>query len=102
MEDDDQKLASYGITKSKNFKSQNIATAGVKKAVHNELTHERFLSVLKNNSYRNIIQRTINAKKHTLYTLENTRIGISALDIKRHILNDGITTLAYGQWTLSN
>ena len=102
MEDDDQKLASYGITKSKNFKSQNIATAGVKKAVHNELTHERFLSVLKNNSYRNIIQRTINAKKHTLYTLENTRIGISALDIKRHILNDGITTLAYGHYQIKN
>ena len=101
LESNDEKLSSYGMKKPKNFKEQKLATAGIKSSVHSQLTFDRFLYVLNNNTRFNITQRTIDSKKHTLYTFENTRIGLSALDIKRYILNDGISTLPYGSYRIA-
>jgi hypothetical protein len=98
LEDDKEKLASYGMIRPS--KIQKLATAGVKSSVHKELFHQRFIDVLERNSTYNITQQTIRSKCHTLYTLETTRIGLSALDIKRYILNDGITTLPYGHYQI--
>ena len=98
LEDDKEKLASYGRIKPS--KTQKLATAGVKSSVHSKLTHQRFIDILERNSTYDITQQTIRSKCHTLYTLETTRIGLSALDIKRYILNDGITTLPYGHYQI--
>ena len=81
---------------------QKLATAGIKESVHKKLTHNRFVEVLKNNNSFDITQATINSKKHTLYTLRKTRTGLSAFDVKRYILNDGISTIPYGHFRISN
>ena len=81
---------------------QKLARAGIKESIHKKLTHNRFLEVLKNNNSFDITQATINSKKHTLYTLRKTRTGLSAFDVKRYILNDGISTIPYGHFRISN
>jgi hypothetical protein len=40
--------------------------------------------------------RTIRSEKHQLSTIEINKIGLCAFDDKRYILDDGSTTLAYG------
>ena len=36
------------------------------------------------------------SKNHKMYTQENNKISLSSFDDKRYIIEDGITTLAYG------
>ena len=100
LEDDEDTLAKLDIAKPKDFKPQKLATAGIQQTVHKKLTHDRFLDVLNQNSNFPITQRSINSKKHTLYTMKKTRTGLSALDIKRYILDDGIKTVAYGHYQI--
>lgn len=101
LESDKIKLASYGMKKKINFNEQKLATAGVKKSAHRELYHQRFIDILHANTTYEIKQRTIKSIRHTLYTIESTRIGLSALDIKRYIVNDGISTLPYGHYQIT-
>lgn len=81
-------------------RTQKLATAGVKSSVHHQLNHERFLSVLLQNTSFDITQRTIISKNHNLFTVESQRVGLSALDIKRYVI-DGIETLPYGHYRIS-
>jgi len=38
--------------------------------------------------------------KHTIYTIEQKKLALSGDDDKRHILDDGINTLAWGHYKL--
>ena len=40
--------------------------------------------------------KKIGSKNHKIYTQENDKISLSSFDDKRHILEDGINTVAYG------
>lgn len=100
QEEDDVTLAKFGLKKTKKFKEQKLATAGIKRSVHKMLTHDKFLDVLQNNNSFNITQTIINSSKHTLYTMKKRRTGLSALDVKRYILDDGVSTLPYGYFSL--
>ena len=100
LESNEDKLKTYGMKKKKNFKDQKLATAGVKSSVHDELRHQRFLDILNANSTYDITQHTIKSINHTLYTMKTTRIGLSALDIKRYTHEDGIQTLPYGHYQI--
>ena len=102
LEEDEETLARFGLKKPKMFKKQKLATAGIKQCVHKKLSHDKFLEVLQKNKSFDITQYTINSKKHTLYTMKKTRTGLSALDIKRYILNDGVSTLPYGHYQIKN
>ena len=42
--------------------------------------------------------KTIRSKKHRLYTIEQEKKGLSCLDLKRWICQDGVHTLAYGDY----
>ena len=96
LEDCEETLAKLGLSKPKDFSKQKLATAGIQQSAHKRLTHDKFVDILSNNSSEPITQYSINSKKHTLYTMKKTRTGLSALDIKRYILDDGVSTIAYG------
>ena len=49
----------------------------------------------KRSEYRNWKVKRIQSKKHKLGTYEIDKISLSCFDDKRHVLNDGIRTLAY-------
>ena len=42
--------------------------------------------------------RTIRSDHHNVYTYEMNKIALSAFDDKRWVLEDGVSTLAYGHY----
>ena len=60
-----------------------------------------FLNTLIYNTSLFVKQRTICSKTHNLLTVETERMGLSSLDIKRYVLDDGIRTLAYGHYQIN-
>ena len=81
--------------------NEKRATAGVKRNVaEKKLRHVKFQDVFDNQNMFDITQRVIRHQKHVLYTEEKTRVGLSAYDDKRYILNDMQSTLPYGHWRI--
>jgi hypothetical protein len=44
----------------------------------------------------------IRSKKHQLSSYEITKVGLCCYDNKRHILDDGVTSLSYGHYKIKN
>ena len=84
---------------NKDIIMEKSTAAGVKKCIaKKELTHKIYRDMLLSNGTMNVIQNTISSKKHRVYTQQTERIGLSAYDDKRYILNDGVKTLAHGHY----
>ena len=74
---------------------------GIKKnVVAKEIKHNNYLEILQNKTRNRYKMNTIRSKSHILNTCEVNKIGLSCYDDKRYILDDGITTLAYGHYKL--
>lgn len=84
------------------FKVNNKETKkakGVKKEVaKNNLTFDTYLNVLMEGRIHKVTQHSFRSDKHQVYTTTTEKIGLSAYDDKRYILDDGCTTLAYGHY----
>ncbi len=89
------KLYSFMTDKSK------ITAKGVKKSfVTHHVTHELFRQTLENKTVTRAKFRAICSKQHSLHTVEIDKVCLSAYDDKRYILDDGINTFAYGQYSI--
>ena len=75
---------------------QKMAAAGVKRSKQHCLKHHHFVETLNDFSTMYVKQKTIASNAHILYTQEQSRIALSAVDIKRDILPDNINTVPYG------
>ena len=69
---------------------------GVQKAMKKRLTFERYERCLRNMCTESIAINSIRSDHHKIYTYNINKIGLSAFDDKRYILDDGVTTLAHG------
>lgn len=70
---------------------------GIKRCVKEKyLKHELYKSVLFDKKQVMNVQRTFKSDNHNVYSVETNKISLSSYDNKRYILDDGITTLAYG------
>ena len=71
--------------------------------VKKHVRHSHFFEVLRN-SQKTIMSKfcTIQSKKHNVRTVRVNKLCLCALDDKRHILEDGEHTLAYGHRLLKN
>jgi len=79
---------------------QKLAAAGVKKAQQELLKHQDYVEILAEMKINYVTQRSIQSTAHRLYTKQQKRIGLSALDIKRFVLNDAINTVPFGYFNL--
>lgn len=77
-------------------KEQKKAAAGVKKSQQSMLKHHHYVEVLSDFSIKYVTQRSITSKNHVIFTQEQIKKGLSALDIKRYVLPDGICTVPHG------
>ena len=82
---------------------EKATAAGTKKSVKdNHLRFDHYVKTLTTLQNHYTIQNNIIAKKHTLYSVNQTKISLSAQDTKRYILSDGINTLAHGHYRIAN
>ena len=76
--------------------------AGTKKCVKkNHLRHQHYRKTLTTLQKHMTTQNSIVSKKHTIYSINQRKIGLSAMDTKRYILDDGVNTLAHGHWRIA-
>ena len=77
--------------------------AGTKRSIKDsKLKFNHYLKTLMTKKNQYVTQNNIISHKHTLYTVNQTKISLSAQDTKRYILSDGINTLAHGHYRIKN
>ena len=80
-----------------------IKGKGLTKSVREQqLTVESFETCLKYFTQQSVAQHTIRSDYHKLYSCEMHKIGLSAPDDKRWILDDGVSTLAHKHYRTRN
>ena len=74
-----------------------MAAKGIKRTfVKKNLRHEQYLRVLQGKVPTKAVFRNFRSRNHVVSTVEYHKCCLSAFDDKRYILDDGVTTLAYG------
>ena len=72
---------------------------GIKKIViKKDITHENYKDVLFRQKRMYHKMKTIRSNNHQLGSYEFNKVSLSSFDDKRYILNDGITSYAYGHY----
>lgn len=75
---------------------------GIKKSVIKQHTrHEHYKQCLFEKEMRKSTMTQIRSYGHELYNINMNKLGLSPFDDKRFILEDGISSLAYGHWRIS-
>ena len=65
------------------------------KGVNKKLRHDEYLDVLFNKKVVRHKMKRIQSNLHKIGTYDINKISLSCFDDKRHVLDDGINTLAY-------
>ena len=59
-----------------------------------------YKDVIFNKTNLYVEQKSIRSYKHQIYTIKQSKLALSGIDTKRYILEDGITSLAYGHYKI--
>ena len=86
------KMYSFTTDTSESKRAKGIKKGTVKK----KITHSDYLRTLEDQTRSFAEMRTIRSDKHQLMSYTINKIGLSCYDDKRFILDDGKTTLAFG------
>ena len=57
-----------------------------------------YSNILKTSGKMYSRMKVIRSQKHVLYTMDMNKVSLSAYDDKRYILNDGVSSYAYGHY----
>ena len=68
--------------------------------VNNELQYDDFKTCFETGDVKYNDFHTIRSINHKLHTFHCDKISLHSYDNKRYILNDGITSLAYGHYKI--
>ena len=83
------------------FKGGKKTAKGIKKSVvKNELSHDDYRRCLLNRELKKANMTQIRSYNHKVYSVAQSKIGLSPYDDKRYILDNGISTLAYGHYSI--
>jgi hypothetical protein len=84
--------------KKKETKRERKAKGIKKGVIEKDLKHQTYVDVLKNGTQQMASMKTIRSDHHQVYSYTINKIGLSAYDDKRYILDDGMNTLAIGHY----
>ena len=74
---------------------------GIKKSVIKQHTrHQHYKDCLFDRTIHMSAMTQIRSYDHQLFNITINKLGLSPFDDKRYILEDGITSLAYGHWRI--
>ena len=91
------KMYSYTVELPKDkIKNVKKAKGIAKNIIKRDIDHKDYLSVLQNNTIKKHKMKTIRSNYHEVSSYEIHKISLSCYDDKRYILDDGITSYAYG------
>ena len=68
--------------------------------VENQIKHEDYLYVLNNNITMHHQMNTIRSELHQINSYHLNKVSLSTYDDKRYLLDDGITSYAYGHYLI--
>ena len=89
----------YSILIQENEEEKQKSTAaGVKKCVKKSIHHEHYRSTLESELDYHVTQNLLRSYKHTIFSVSQKKIALTAYDDKRYLLNDSIHTRAYGHY----
>ena len=81
----------------------NKTAKGVKKnVIKSDLDHSDYLACLQNNSIEQHKMRTVRSDHHVVSSYEINKTSLSCFDDKRYIFPNGITSYAYGHYSIKN
>ena len=83
LDDDSEKKTAKGI---------------VRNVIKNHLKHQNYKQILETGDRMNSSMNMIRSFDHNIYTVNVTKVSLSAYDDKRYILDDGVTSYAYGHY----
>jgi hypothetical protein len=81
-------------------KEEKKAKGIVKSVVKKDLKHEMYDNTLQTTEKLYSQMKIIRSEKHRVYTMTTNKISLSAYDDKRYLLDDGITSYAYGHYKM--
>ena len=91
------KMYSYKVELSDGEIKNNKACKGIKKdVVKRDIDHKDYIDCLQNNTIVKHKMKTIRSDHHVISSYEINKTSLSCFDDKRYILDDGITSYAYG------
>ena len=74
---------------------------GVKKSVlEKQISYENYFSCLFKESYYTHSMNRLQSKHHNILAIQEKKLSLSPLDDKRYILDDKISTYAYGHYKI--
>ena len=74
---------------------------GVKKnIVKNQISHNDYKICMENKITKTFNQKMIRSSKHKIYTIEQSKIGLSSFDDKRYLINGQTDTLPWGHYEI--
>ena len=75
---------------------------GIAKRTTSSMKHAEYLSSLDGETTTTATMQRITSDKQNVYTVEVTKIALSPYDDKRFVLQDKVTTLAYGHYKIGD
>jgi len=85
LDDDSEKKTAKGI---------------VRHVIKKHLKHENYKQILDSGGRMNSSMKMIRSFDHDIYTVNVIKVSLSAYDDKRYILDDGVTSHAYGHFRI--
>ena len=92
------KMYSYKIGEEEHKKAKGVK----KNVVEKEIKHQDYLDVLFNKKIMHHQMNTIRSESHQINSYHLNKVSLSPYDDKRYLLDDGITSLAYGNIKINN
>ena len=73
----------------------------VRNVIKNNLKHKNYKRILETGERMNSKMKMIRSINHSIYTVNVTKVSLSAYDDKRYILDDGMSSYAYGHFLIN-
>ena len=87
----------------KDDKKEGNTAKGIKKnIIKNNIKHENYKQTLFENKQMHHTMKTIRSQNHQIGSYEINKVSLSCFDDKRYILEDGISSYAYGHYATKN
>ncbi|XP_041369813.1 uncharacterized protein LOC121383782 [Gigantopelta aegis] len=93
----------YSLVYQEKSKMMEKKTAkGIKKSlIKNHTRHQHYKQCLFDKEIHMSHMTHTRSYDHQLYNIQLNKLGLSPFDDKRYLLEDGVTSLSYGQWRIT-